>query len=254
MSLHYLVKYVDWQFRVVGAGCRALVDVIARVCVCVCVYVAGYCRHMRASSISGNSSAYRPPASRQLAELHRAVFITCRCIRHATSAARSVARGPRRLPVLNLCCEISAHGLVSYCAAVCNVLSYRYVHYSGCQRLRHMVAPRGCNTNYHVPTHTHTLPFNGPFSGTTRVSRYQKGKTSLDFTEARDSEWQWHQLGHMQVCTSVQTDNHASTQFLQAGCHSGRPTNSVKALKAQLPSNLMKFPLSDALAANGDAE
>ena len=124
--------------------------------VCVCVYVAGYCRHMRASSISSNSSAYRPPASRQLAELHRAVFITCRCIRHATSAARSVARGPRRLPVLNLCCEISAHGLVSYCAAVCNVLSYRYVHYSGCQRLRHMVAPRACNTNYHVPTRTHT--------------------------------------------------------------------------------------------------
>ena len=38
-----------------------------------------------------------------------------------------------------------------------------------------------------------------------------KGKTNLDFTEARDSEWQWHQLGHMQVCTSLQTDNHAST-------------------------------------------
>jgi len=31
------------------------------------------------------------------------------------------------------------------------------------------------------------------------------------FTEARDGEWQWHQLGHMQVCTSLQTDNHAST-------------------------------------------
>jgi len=30
------------------------------------------------------------------------------------------------------------------------------------------------------------------------VSQYQKGKTNLDFTEARDSEWQWHQLGHMQ--------------------------------------------------------
>jgi len=27
----------------------------------------------------------------------------------------------------------------------------------------------------------------GPFSGTTRVSRYQKGKSNLDFTEARDS-------------------------------------------------------------------
>jgi len=30
------------------------------------------------------------------------------------------------------------------------------------------------------------------------VSQYQKGKTNLYFTEARDSEWQWHQLGHMQ--------------------------------------------------------
>ena len=45
-----------------------------------------------------------------------------------------------------------------------------------------------------ITTHT----FNGPLSRTTRVSRYQKGKTNLDFTEARDSEWQWHQLGHMQ--------------------------------------------------------
>jgi len=33
------------------------------------------------------------------------------------------------------------------------------------------------------------------------MGRYQKGKTNPDFTEARDSEWQWHQLGHMQVCT-----------------------------------------------------
>jgi len=33
----------------------------------------------------------------------------------------------------------------------------------------------------------------------------------MDFTEARDSEWQWHQLGHMQVCTALQTDNHTST-------------------------------------------
>jgi len=43
------------------------------------------------------------------------------------------------------------------------------------------------------------------------VSRYQRGKTNLDFSEARDSEWQWHQLGHMQACTSLQTDNHTST-------------------------------------------
>jgi len=67
------------------------------------------------------------------------------------------------------------------------------------------------------------------------VSWYQKGKTNLDFTEARDSEWQWRQLGHLQVCTWLQTDNHASTSppsFLQAGCPSCRPTNSIKALKA----------------------
>jgi len=43
------------------------------------------------------------------------------------------------------------------------------------------------------------------------VSRYQKCKTNLDFTETTDSEWQWHQLGHMQVCTLLQTDNYAST-------------------------------------------
>jgi len=70
--------------------------------------------------------------------------------------------------------------------------------------------------------------FNGHFSGTTRVSQYHKGKTNLDFTEARDSG------GSMQVCTSLQTDNHASTpplSFLEAGCPSCSPTNSVKALK-----------------------
>jgi len=84
--------------------------------------------------------------------------------------------------------------------------------------------------------HTHTHPFNGHLSRTTRVSRYQKDKTNQDFTEARDSERQWHQLGRMQVYTSLQTDNHANTSplsFLQAGCPSCRPTNSVKALKAQ---------------------
>jgi len=46
------------------------------------------------------------------------------------------------------------------------------------------------------------------------VSRYQKGETNLDFTEARDSEWQWHQLGRVQDCTSLQTDNHTNTSPL----------------------------------------
>jgi len=74
------------------------------------------------------------------------------------------------------------------------------------------------------------------------VSQYQKSKTNLDFTEARDSEWQWHQLGHMQVCTLLQTDNHANTSplsFLQAGCPSCRLTNSVKAqYTQQYPNNV----------------
>jgi len=76
-------------------------------------------------------------------------------------------------------------------------------------------------------SHTHTHPFNSSLSGTTRVSQYQKGKTNLDFTGARDNEWQ--------------TDNHASTpplSFFQAGCPSCHPTNSVKALKAEKASGL----------------
>ena len=65
----------------------------------------------------------------------------------------------------------------------------------------------------------------------------------MDFTEARDSEWQWHQLGHMQVCKSLQTDNHASTPplSLQAECPSCHQTNSVEALKAIV--HFTKVPL-----------
>ena len=75
-------------------------------------------------------------------------------------------------------------------------------------------------------TTSHTHPFNGPFSRTTQVSRYQKGKTNLDFTEARDSEWQWLQLGHMQVCPSLQTDNHTSTPPLSFALPAAQPTAS----------------------------
>ena len=70
---------------------------------------------------------------------------------------------------------------------------------------------------------THTHLFNGPFSRTTWVSWYQKGKTNLDFTEATESEWQWHQLGHMQVCPSLQTDNHASNQYTKTNSVFYRP-------------------------------
>ena len=81
----------------------------------------------------------------------------------------------------------------------------------------------------------HTQTFYGPFCRTTWVSRQQKGKPFWILLKQEKMGWQWHQLGHMQIiCTTLQTDNLASTpslNFLWAGCVSWRPPNSVKALK-----------------------
>ena len=99
------------------------------------------------------------------------------------------------------------------------------------------------NTTARPTVHTHTHPFNGPFSGTTWVSRYQKDQTNLDFTEARDSEWQWHQLGHMQVCTLLQIDNHASTQPLKFFYR-------LDALPATQPTALKHWRLADYTQSN----
>jgi len=98
---------------------------------------------------------------------------------------------------------------------------YYNVHFTA------LTPPHSKQYNIHEDTH----PFNGSFSGTTRVSRYQKGKTNLDFTEARGSEWQWHQLGHMQVCISLQTNNHASTPplfYRPDALPAGQPTESKR--------------------------
>jgi len=84
----------------------------------------------------------------------------------------------------------------------------------------------------HSRLHTHTHTFDGPFPGNIQVSRYQEGKTNLDFTEARDSEWQWHQSAPRSRQITTPTPYHSV--FLQAGCPSCRPTNSVKALKATI--------------------
>ena len=89
----------------------------------------------------------------------------------------------------------------------------------------------------HTRTHTSVLRPSGLCPGLTgRVGT----RTNLDFTEARDSEWQWQQLGHMQICTSPQTDNHTSNpplSFLQAGYPSCRLTNSVKTLEDNQTTN-----------------
>ena len=57
----------------------------------------------------------------------------------------------------------------------------------------------------HTHTHMHTQPFNGPFTGTTWVSQYQKGKINLDFTEARDISWA--------TCKSAPRSRQTTTQF-----------------------------------------
>ena len=72
------------------------------------------------------------------------------------------------------------------------------IHRPSCQKISVKVQ---MHVDLHISTLTHTHLFNGPLSGTARVSRYQKGKTSLHFTVT----WQWHQLGRMQVCTSLQS-------------------------------------------------
>ena len=90
-------------------------------------------------------------------------------------------------------------------------------------------------------THTHLMALYSGLPGSAGTKRV-KPIGIRDFTEARDSECQWHQLGHMQVCNSLQTDNHASTPpliFLPAGCPSCCPTTSVKTLKAHLDNNII---------------
>ena len=102
--------------------------------------------------------------------------------------------------------------------------------------------------------HTHTC-LTALFLGLPGWAGTRKVKTNVDFTVARDSEWQWHQLGHMQVCTSLQTDNYASNpplSFLQAGCPSCRPTNSVEALKGWTIMNNLEKLLSVQILLNSN--
>jgi len=95
---------------------------------------------------------------------------------------------------------------------------------------------------YKVSTaNTHTRTFNSPFSGTTQVSWYQKGKNQSGFYW---SKRQWlavasaGQYKSLHLAPDRQPHQHPITLFLQARCPSCRPTNSVKALKATEPHNI----------------
>ena len=114
---------------------------------------------------------------------------------------------------------------------------------AGCSswRLANSVkARRACmHARTHARTHTHTHSrLMVLFPALPRWASTRKVKPIwILLKQGADSEWQWHQLGHMQVCTLLQTDNHTSTPplgFLQTGCPSCHPTNSIKALKAKL--------------------
>jgi len=51
----------------------------------------------------------------------------------------------------------------------------------------------------------------------------------MDFNEARDDGWKWHQLDHMQViCNSLQTDTHASTTQFFTGWMPLLPPNQQR--------------------------
>jgi len=56
---------------------------------------------------------------------------------------------------------------------------------------------------------TYIHPFNGPFPGLPRRAGTRKVKPIWILLK-QESVWQWHQLGHMQVCTSLQTAPHHS--------------------------------------------
>ena len=64
------------------------------------------------------------------------------------------------------------------------------------------------NVSYHTHTHTRLTALCPGLPGWAST---KKAKPIWILLKQKDSEWQWHQLGHMQVCTSLQTDNHASS-------------------------------------------
>jgi len=63
------------------------------------------------------------------------------------------------------------------------------------------------HTHTHIHTHTRLTALFRDYPGEPVPERQNQS----GFYYARDSEWQCHPLGHMQVCTSLQTDNHTST-------------------------------------------
>jgi len=74
-------------------------------------------------------------------------------------------------------------------------LPYKY-SYSNMHRVNNkFTCMHKCTHAFTHNTHTHVLLCPG-------LPGWAGTRTNLDFTEARDSEWQWHQMGRMQICTT----------------------------------------------------
>ena len=74
--------------------------------------------------------------------------------------------------------------------------------------------------------HTYMHTFNGPFFQDNLGKPAPERYTILDFTEARDDGWQWHQLDHAQIIKFAPHFRQITTPvphhsiFLRARCSS----------------------------------
>ena len=186
------------------------------VCLSVCLVARCFCWSVRAALLSSPPLSTCPSVSRSqsngwststvlprcLPVVHlRDLILICDCLTLPPDAAGQ----PKLIVSLLLAVSRSESSCINIVRDFC--FSCSSWAFSACSALTLLVGRQKehTHTHTHARTHTHTQthiqPFNGPFSGTTQVSRYQKGRTNLDFTEAKDSEWQWHQLDQMQVRT-----------------------------------------------------
>jgi len=91
------------------------------------------------------------------------------------------------------------------------------------------------NIRSYIHTHTRTHPFNGPFPGLPRWAGTRKVKPLwilLKQETVSGSGISWAVCKSAPCCRQITTPAPHHSVFVQAGCPSCHPTNSVKALKA----------------------
>jgi len=100
-----------------------------------------------------------------------------------------------------------------------------------------------CDWQVLTNTHTHTTIL-WPSEICPGSPEWATTRTNLDFTEARDNEWQWHQLGHMQICTSPQLTTptpHLSVFYRPDALPVAQPTASKHWRQISLTKRWRKF-------------